>query len=103
MLVHEPKRMHELVHGHDQTVAKAARVQVHHLDKLACLTLIWICQNKKSDTCLLPSPHPQLASAIPTWVDRHEVWTGGGGQLEGDAREQVGDVVHRLPRQVPQV
>jgi len=31
VLVQEAKRMHELVHGHNQPVVKAARVQVEQL------------------------------------------------------------------------
>ena len=81
VLVHEPKRMHELVHGHDQTSVEAGGVQEH---------------------CLVPSSHAQLAFALGAWIDGDVVGALGCGRDKGDAREQVGEVVHRLPCQVSQ-
>ena len=82
MLVHEPKRMHELVHGHDQTSVEAGGVQVH---------------------CLVPSSHTQLAFALRAWIDRHVVGALSFGRDKGHAGEQAGEVVHGLPRPVLQL
>ena len=70
--------MHELVHGHDQTLAEAAGVQVEQL---------------------LPSPHTHLARAVRARDYRHVVDEGGGGD-KGDAGGSVGDVLHRLFHQL---
>ena len=82
VLVHEPKRMQELVHGHNQPLVEAGRVQVH---------------------CLVPPNHPKLAFALRAWIDGHKVWTFGFSRDKGDTGEQVGEVVHRLPRQDSQL
>ena len=66
--------MHELVHGHDQTPAEAAGVQVEQL---------------------LPAPHTHLARAVRARDYRHVV-DEGGGRDKGDAGGSVGDVLHRL-------
>ena len=75
--------MQELVHGHDQPPAKAARVQVHGL---------------------VPTRHTQLAFAVLPGIDRDVVGALGLGGDKGDAGgEEVGQVVHRLPGQVLQL
>ena len=75
--------MQELVHGHDQPPAKAARVQVHGL---------------------VPTRHTQLAFAVLPGIDRDVVGALGLGGDKGDAGgEEVGQVVHRLPCQVLQL
>ena len=81
--MHEPKRMHELVHGTNQVVVivKASGVQVNFL---------------------VPSSHAQLAFALGAWVDGDVVGALGCGRDKGDAGEQVGEVVHRIPCQVSQ-
>ena len=82
MLVHEPKRMHELVHGHDQPLTKAGGVEVHRL---------------------LPTSHPQLAFAVLAMrVYCDIVGARAGGWLKRDTWDQLGDVVHCLPHQCPQ-
>ena len=78
VLVHEAERMHQLVHGHNQTVVEAAGVHVEQL---------------------LPAPHTHLARTSWATVDGHEVAAGAVGRDEGDAGVQIGDVVHRLPHQ----
>ena len=76
MLVHEPKRMHELVHGHDQTSVEAGGVQIH---------------------CLVPASHTKLAFALGAWIDGDVVGALRLGGDEGDAGgEEVGEVVHGL-------
>ena len=82
VLVHEAERMHQLVHGHNQTVVEAAGVHVEQL---------------------LPAPHTHLARASRAAVDGHEVAAGAVGRDEGDAGVQIGDVVHRLSHPVHQV
>ena len=82
MLVHEPKRMQEFMHGHNQPVAKAPRVQVHHL---------------------LSASHAQLTLALGARVDCHVVGTGAVGRHKGDTGTQLGDIVHRLSGQDPQL
>ena len=82
VLVHEPKRMHELVHGHDQTSVEAGGVQVH---------------------CLVPPYHPKLAFALRAWIDGHIVGALSFGRDKGHAGEQAGEVVHGLPRPVLQL
>ena len=59
VLVHEPKRMQELVHGHDQTSVEAGGVQVHHLDKLAHTNFDFL---KQKEWHCLTSPAPLLSS-----------------------------------------
>ena len=81
VLVHEPKRMQKLVHGHDQTSVEAGGVQVH---------------------CLVPTSHTKLAFALGAWIDGDVVGALWYGRDKGDAREHVGEVVHRLPCQVLQ-
>ena len=76
VFVHEPKRMQELVHGHDQTSVEAGGVQVH-----------W----------LVPSSHPYLASALYAGIDSDKVGAPGFRRDKGDAGEHVGEVVHRIP------
>ena len=78
VLVHEPKRMHELVHGHDHPSVKAGGVQVH-----------W----------LVPASHSDLALALCAWIDSHKVRAPGFCRHKGDAGEHVSEVVHRLPCQ----
>ena len=59
MLVHEPKRMHELVHGHNQPSVEAGGVQMH---------------------CLVPTSHTQLAFALRPWIDGDVVGALGFGR-----------------------
>ena len=80
--MHEPKRMQELVHGHDQTAVEAGGVQVH---------------------CLVPSSHPYLASALGAWINSDKVGAPGFRRDKGDAGEHVGEVVHCVSRQGLQV
>ena len=82
VLVHEPKRMHELVHGHNQPSVEAAGVHVEQL---------------------LPAPHTHLARAGWTAVYGHKIAAGAVGWHKGDAGGQLGDVVHRLPHPCHQV
>ena len=76
--MHEPKRMHELVHGTNQVVVivKASGVQVNFL---------------------VPSSHTNLAFALGAWIDSDKVGAVGYGREKGDAGEHVGEVIHRLP------
>ena len=82
--MHEPKRMHELVHGTNQVVVivKASGVQVNFL---------------------VPSSHAQLAFALGAWVDGDVVGALCFCRDKGDAGEHVGEVVHCLSRQGLQV
>ena len=82
VLVHEAERMHQLVHGHNQTVVEAAGVHVEQL---------------------LPAPHTHLARTSRATVDGDKVAAGAVGRDEGDAGGQLGDVVHRLSHQSHQV
>ena len=67
MLVHEAERMHQLVHGHNQTVVEAAGVHVEQL---------------------LPAPHTHLAGTILARYDHHKVRAGADGRDKGDAGGQ---------------
>ena len=82
MLVHEAEGVHQLVHGHNQTVVEAAGVHVEQL---------------------LPAPHTHLARTSWATVDGDEVAAGAVGRDEGDTGGQRGDVVHRLSHPVHQV
>ena len=82
VLVHEAKRVHQLMHGHNQTVVEAAGVHVEQL---------------------LPAPHTHLARTSRATVDGHKVAAGAVGRDKGDARVQLGDVIHGLPHQGHQV
>ena len=74
MLVHEAKRMHEFVHGHNQPSVEAAGVQVEQL---------------------LPASHTHLAGAIRARNYR-DIVDEGGGRDKCDTGGPVADVVHRL-------
>ena len=82
VLVHEPQRMEELVHGRHQAVVETSRVE---------------------EDVLLPTFHTQVAGAVCAVDYGDEVDGPGQCWHEGDAGNSVGDQVHRFPHLLPLV
>ena len=82
VLMNEAKRVHQLMYRLDQPISETFRVHAQLLS---------------------PTSHPKMAGTLSLWVDCHIVGAVLLSGLEGDAGEQVGDVVHRLDHQDSQI
>ena len=82
VLMDEAKRVHQLMYRLDQPISETFRVHAQLLS---------------------PASHPKMAGTLSLWVDCHIVGAVFLSRLEGDAGEQVGDVVHRLNHQDSQI
>ena len=108
MLVHKSQGVHQLVHRHNQPSFKASRVQVHCLvapshAKFTCALGAWV--DGIWDVWYICAWVDGIWGIwyLCAWVDGHVVGALHFCRDEGDAGEEVGDVVHRLPCLVSQI